>query len=61
MSKLKTAGTRYLIRYTPPNNLLLRGTVVTADGQTLRTCYTYDDMGRKISETQPKGTGSSCP
>lgn len=43
-----------------PNNLLLRGVTVTADGTTLRTCYTYDGYGRKISETKPLGTGSSC-
>ncbi|MEP2990301.1 MAG: hypothetical protein ABJL11_15410 [Parasphingorhabdus sp.] len=44
-----------------PNNLFLRGTVTTADGQSLRTCFTYDQYGRKISETQPQGTGSVCP
>ncbi|MDJ0642614.1 MAG: hypothetical protein QNJ15_07340 [Erythrobacter sp.] len=44
-----------------PNNLLLRGKVVTASGQSLRTCYLYDEMGRKIAETQPNGTGSTCP
>jgi len=46
---------------TGPNNLLLRGTVVDPTGLNLRTCYTYDQYGRKISETQPLGTGSSCP
>lgn len=44
-----------------PNNLLLRGIIVTADGQSLRTCFGYDKMGRRISETQPKGTGGTCP
>lgn len=46
-----------------PNNLLLRGQVVTADGVSLRTCYRYDANGRRISETQPNGTTglSSCP
>ena len=44
-----------------PNNLWLRGVAVTADGQTLRTCYTYDDYGRKLSETKPLGTGANCP
>ncbi len=44
-----------------PNNLLLRGTVVDPIGLNLRTCFTYDQYSRKISETQPKGTGSSCP
>jgi YD repeat-containing protein len=46
-----------------PNTLLLRGQSVTADGTTLRTCYAYDDHGRKISETSPGGTAglSACP
>lgn len=49
-----------------PNYLLLRGMTVTATGtsgtlETLRTCFTYDAQGRKISETQPMGTGSTCP
>jgi RHS repeat-associated protein len=45
------------------NNLLLRGTAVTADGQTLRTCFAYDGLGRKISETSPNGTAglAGCP
>lgn len=42
------------------NNLLVRGTAVTNNGKTLRTCYGYDDYGRRISETQPKGAGGSC-
>ncbi len=44
-----------------PNNLWLRGVIVTADGQSLRTCYRYDQFGRKISETQPKANLTSCP
>jgi YD repeat-containing protein len=50
-----------------PNNLQLRGqTVTSTDGgvtTTLRTCYGYDSLGRRISETQPNGTASltSCP
>ncbi|WP_420607457.1 hypothetical protein [Novosphingopyxis sp.] len=44
-----------------PNNLLLRGMAVTADGQTLRTCYGYDLYGRKISETSPNANLASCP
>jgi YD repeat-containing protein len=44
-----------------PNNLLLRGIAVTADGQTLRTCFTYNSAGHKISETKPLGTGATCP
>jgi RHS repeat-associated protein len=45
------------------NNLHLRGEAVTADGQTLRTCYAYDALGRKISETSPGGTAglAACP
>lgn len=42
------------------SNLLMLGTAVTADGQTLRTCMTYDDQGRRISETQPKANLASC-
>ncbi|MEG3088532.1 hypothetical protein U1739_14300 [Sphingomonas sp. PB4P5] len=44
-----------------PNNLLLRGKVVTADGVSLRTCYGYDAMGRKISETSPRAGLAVCP
>jgi hypothetical protein len=44
-----------------PNNLLLRGTAVTADGVTLRTCYSYDVRGNTISETRPKAGLASCP
>ena len=43
-----------------PNNLLLRGVAVTADGQTRRTCYSYDANGRKVSETQPKAGLAVC-
>lgn len=48
---------------TGPNNLLLRGQVVDAGGLALRTCYTYDALGNRISETQPEGTsaGTPCP
>ncbi|GAA0474990.1 hypothetical protein GCM10009096_15740 [Parasphingorhabdus litoris] len=44
-----------------PNNLLQRGMVADSGGLNLRTCYTYDKYGRKIAETQPEGTGSTCP
>jgi len=48
-----------------PNNLLLRGVAVTADGGagivTRRTCYGYDDSGNRISETSPKANPASCP
>ena len=28
---------------------------------TLRTCYAYDALGRRISETQPNANLASCP
>lgn len=43
------------------DNLLVRGIAVTADGQTLRTCYGYDTSGRKMSETKPAANLSACP
>jgi hypothetical protein len=42
------------------DNLLLRGKVVTSGGVSLRTCFTYDTLGRKISETAPRGTTTSA-
>ncbi|MDZ4328211.1 MAG: hypothetical protein U1A73_24810 [Pseudomonas sp.] len=54
---------RTLYDYGPdsgPNNLWLRGVAVVADGQTLRTCYQYDQLGRRIAETKPLGTGATC-
>lgn len=46
------------------NNLLLRGTAVTADvggtATTLRTCYGYDRDGNKISETKPRAGLAVC-
>lgn len=44
-----------------PNNLLLRGIAVTADGQTRRTCYGNSNRGDRISETSPRATLTSCP
>jgi len=44
-----------------PNNLLLRGKSVAADGQTLRSCYGHDKQGNKIWETTPNAQPSSCP
>jgi hypothetical protein len=41
------------------DNLLLRGKVITSGGVSLRTCYGYDALGRKIWETSPRGTTSS--
>lgn len=43
-----------------PNNLLVRGAAVTADGQTRRACFSYDQMGRKISETKPRAGLATC-
>jgi hypothetical protein len=44
-----------------PNNLLLRGVVADAGGLSLRTCYSYDAMGNKLSETSPRAGLTSCP
>ena len=44
-----------------PNNLWLRGKVVTAGGVSLRTCYGYDVSGNKISETSPRAGLAVCP
>jgi RHS repeat-associated protein len=50
---------------TGANNLWLRGQAVTStdNGVTtiLRTCYAYDSLGRRISETQPNANPASCP
>jgi hypothetical protein len=44
-----------------PNNLLLHGVAVTADGQTRRSCFAYDAYGNKISETKPRANLAACP
>lgn len=44
-----------------PNNLQVRGKVVTANGVSLRICYGYDRFGNKISETSPRAGLTSCP
>lgn len=44
-----------------PNNLWVRGKVVTANGVGLRACYRYDAIGNKISETSPRAGLTSCP
>jgi YD repeat-containing protein len=44
-----------------PNNLLLRGITVTADGQTHRTCFGHDRYGNKIWERSPNAGMTSCP
>ncbi|MET1111784.1 MAG: hypothetical protein ABWX67_09700, partial [Allosphingosinicella sp.] len=46
---------------TGPNTLLLRGQSVSADNETMRTCYAYDPLGRKISETSPSALLTACP
>ena len=43
------------------DNLLVHGIAVTADGQTLRTCYGYDTLARRISETRPRAGLTVCP
>ncbi len=43
------------------NNLLVRGKVVTHNGESRRTCYGYDNLGNKISETLPRAGLTSCP
>jgi hypothetical protein len=49
-----------------PNDLLLRGMTVTATNasgafETLRTCYAYDERGRRISETKAAASLTVCP
>jgi hypothetical protein len=46
---------------TETNSRYLFGKAVTANGQTLRTCYGYDNQGRVISETPPRAGLASCP
>lgn len=41
--------------------VLLKGKVVSAEGTSLRACYTYDIYGRKLSETSPRANLSACP
>jgi hypothetical protein len=60
-----TAGDEVLTTYdygpnAGPNNLFLRGVVVTADGQSLRTCYEYDKLGRRVTETEPSANLAAC-
>jgi len=43
-----------------PNNLQLRGVSTTAEGVTRRTCFSYDWMGNKISETKPRAGTAVC-
>lgn len=43
------------------DTLLLKGVAVSSGGLTRRTCYQYDDFGRKIGETFPLAGLASCP
>jgi RHS repeat-associated protein len=43
-----------------PDALVLRGQAVSADEVTLRTCYGYDKLRRKVSETSPNANVGSC-
>ncbi|THD38313.1 MAG: hypothetical protein E7773_00740 [Sphingomonas sp.] len=43
-----------------PNNLLLLGIAITADGTTRRTCFGYDWMGNRISTTAPRAGLTAC-
>lgn len=45
---------------TKGSNLLLLGTAVTSEGETLRSCVVYDDLSRKIAETKPAADLGSC-
>ena len=44
-----------------PNNLNVTGAVVSSGGDSLRTCYEYDDYGRRIGETSPRAGLGACP
>jgi hypothetical protein len=43
-----------------PNNLFLRGTLVAADGVSLRSCFGNDVNGRQIWKTSPRAGLASC-
>jgi YD repeat-containing protein len=40
---------------------LMLGKAITSNGVTLRTCYTYNDRGQLVSETEPKADLATCP
>ncbi len=59
------AGDEVITRYeygsnSGPRNLHLKGISIIADGQTQRTCYTYNALGQRVAETLPKANRSSC-
>jgi hypothetical protein len=44
-----------------PNNLFLRSMVVSSGGgQSLRSCYEYDKLGRQVTRTEPSANLASC-
>ena len=43
------------------NALRLRGRTVTDNATSVRTCFTYDTVGNRISETGPGAQLASCP
>nr|WP_010131600.1 hypothetical protein [Microbulbifer agarilyticus] len=43
------------------NNLNVTGVIVSSGGESLRTCYEYDDYGRQIGETSPRAGLGACP
>ncbi len=43
------------------NALRLRGRTVTDNSTSVRTCFTYDAVGNRISETGPGGAPATCP
>jgi hypothetical protein len=47
--------------YDPTKKFVLKGKVENDGTQQLRTCYSYDSVGRLLSETNPLGTGATCP
>ena len=46
---------------THATNRTLFGVAVSADGQSLTTCYTYDSLGRRQSATPPLAGAGPCP
>lgn len=48
-------------QYAPSNRFRLREKTVTSGSAALRTCYGYDDKGRRISETAPSANLTICP
>ena len=42
-------------------SLLVKGVAVSSGGVTLRSCYTYDALSRRVSETKPNANLGVCP